>query len=67
VNARQFARLLGAAVVTTWAALLSAPILCRDLLDAYNHDQEYSVRQAADDKFLWRPWTTRILTPGITG
>jgi cutinase len=27
VNARQFARLLGAAVVTTWAALLSAPIL----------------------------------------
>jgi Phage capsid family len=22
---------------------------------------------AADDKFLWRPWTTRILTPGITG
>ena len=55
VNARQFARLLGAAVVTTWAALLSAPILCRDLLDAYNHDQEYSVRQAADDKFLGGP------------
>jgi len=27
VNARQFARLLGAAVVTTWATLLSAPIL----------------------------------------
>jgi cutinase len=27
VNARQFARLLGAAVVTTWAALLSAPML----------------------------------------
>jgi cutinase len=26
VNTRQFARLLGAAVVTTWAALLSAPI-----------------------------------------
>jgi cutinase len=27
VNARQFARLLGTAVVTTWATLLSAPIL----------------------------------------
>ncbi len=27
MNARQFARLLGAALVTTWAALLSAPIL----------------------------------------
>ena len=27
MNARRFARLLGAAVVTTWAALLSAPIL----------------------------------------
>ena len=26
MNPRQFARLLGAAVVTTWAALLSAPI-----------------------------------------
>ena len=27
VDARQFARLLGAAVVTAWAALLSPPIL----------------------------------------
>jgi cutinase len=49
VNARQFARLLGAAVVTTWAALLSAPILIASASAASCPDVEVTFARATTE------------------
>ncbi len=49
VNARQLARLLGAAVVTTWAALLSAPILIASASAASCPDVEVTFARATNE------------------
>jgi cutinase len=49
VNVRQFARLLGAAVVTTWAALLSAPILIASASAASCPDVEVTFARATTE------------------
>jgi cutinase len=49
VNARQFARLLGAAVVTTWAALLSTPILIASVSAAPCPDVEVTFARATNE------------------
>jgi cutinase len=49
VNARQFARLLGAAVVTTWATLLSAPILIPPASAGPCPDVEVTFARATDE------------------
>jgi cutinase len=49
VNARQFVRLLGAAVVTTWAALVSAPILIASASAASCPDVEVTFARATDE------------------
>jgi cutinase len=49
VVAGQFARLLGAAVVTTWAALLSAPILIAPASAASCPDVEVTFARATDE------------------
>jgi cutinase len=49
VNARQFARLLGAAVVTAWAALLSPPILTAPASAAPCPDVEVTFARGTDE------------------
>jgi len=49
VNARQFARSLGAAVVTTWAALLNAPILLPSASAAPCPDVEVTFARATNE------------------
>jgi len=49
VNARQFARLLGAAVVTTWAAPLSAPILIAHASAAACPDVEVTFARGSNE------------------
>jgi cutinase len=49
VNARQFARLLGAAVVTTWAAPLSVPILVASASAASCPDVEVTFARATTE------------------
>jgi cutinase len=49
VNARQFARLLGAAVVTTWATLQSAPILIASASAASCPDVEVTFARATTE------------------
>jgi cutinase len=49
VRTRQFARLLGAAVVTTWAALLSAPVLIASASAAPCPDVEVTFARGTDE------------------
>jgi cutinase len=49
VNARQFARLLGAAVLTAWAALLSPPILTAPASAAPCPDVEVTFARGTDE------------------
>ena len=49
MNARQFARFLGAAVVTTWATLLSAPILSASASAAPCPDVEVTFARGTDE------------------